>query len=187
MSRDELIDALHEQTRNAASLLALNGHALDGDDRALLFNLFSPLVTDLATARRELDEARAERDEWAGVARTRDRQLQAAEARLSEALAVLRAKLSSAERALDALRAERFDPERNEITLWGVRYSCDLFQHLGVAPVGALVRIEKRDGEVLTLRLLAPESSPSGTPHRCGPDCAGEDHASFTPPEGQGA
>jgi hypothetical protein len=51
-----------------------------------------------------------------------------------------------------ALRAERFDPARRDVTICGVRYSIALFEHLGLGEVGEWLRIEKREGETLTLR-----------------------------------
>lgn len=63
--------------------------------------------------------------------------------------------MTEQEALFSALHAERFDPFRNEVTIFGVRYSIDLFRHLGVAKLGDWVRIEKREGEVLTLRLAS--------------------------------
>ena len=70
-------------------------------------------------------------------------------------------RLGEREAIIAALQAERFDPDRNEVTIRGVRYSIDLFDHLGVTPVGEWIRIEKREGETLTLRRASAPDWPA--------------------------
>jgi hypothetical protein len=74
---------------------------------------------------------------------------------LSHAVIALLAEREEREALITALHAERFDPTRNEVTIHGVRYSIGLFEHLGVAPPGEWIRIEKREGETLTLRRVS--------------------------------
>ncbi len=80
---------------------------------------------------------------------------------VARALPALLAEREQREALLSALKAERFDPQRNEVTICGVRYAIKLFEHLGAAPVGEWVRIEKREGETLTLRRAAAPDWPS--------------------------
>jgi hypothetical protein len=74
---------------------------------------------------------------------------------LSHAVIALLAEREEREALITALHAERFDPTRNEVTIHGVRYSIDLFAHLGILPPGEWIRIEKREGETLTLRRVS--------------------------------
>jgi hypothetical protein len=43
------------------------------------------------------------------------------------------------------------DLESHVITLYGVRYALELFEHIGVGPVGTWLRIVKREDGVVTL------------------------------------
>lgn len=48
-----------------------------------------------------------------------------------------------------------YDPVTDSIMIEGIRYAGDLLRGLGrLVPVGSVVRIEKRDDDVLTLRTL---------------------------------
>ncbi len=76
-----------------------------------------------------------------------------------DAVRALLAERKEREALLSALKAERFDPQRNEVTICGVRYAISMFERLGVAPVGEWVEVVKRDGETVTLRLLHREKA----------------------------
>lgn len=66
----------------------------------------------------------------------------------------------------ESLKAERdamLDPDEpiidevtDTITLYGVRYSRKVFRTLGLGPIGTLLRMEKRDDGIVTLRTYEP-------------------------------
>ena len=49
---------------------------------------------------------------------------------------------------------ESYDPVADVATIHGVKYSGELFRHLGLGPVGSAIRIVSRDDGVVTLKKL---------------------------------
>jgi hypothetical protein len=45
------------------------------------------------------------------------------------------------------------------LTLYGIRYAIELFEHIGVGPVGSCIEIVSRDDGVVTLKRLPNETS----------------------------
>lgn len=59
---------------------------------------------------------------------------------------------------MTALKIEQ-DEDRDLVTIEGIRYSRELFRSLGIAPVGAVLRIESREDGVLTVTRLPEHES----------------------------
>lgn len=57
------------------------------------------------------------------------------------------------------------DDERT-IVIYGVRYSMAIFQHLGLGPVGSIIKIVGRDGDSVALQKL---DDPCWCPYCGGP------------------
>ena len=51
-----------------------------------------------------------------------------------------------------------YHPDSDVLTINGVHYAAEVFRSLGVLPVGSLVRIENREGGVLTLYKVGEQS-----------------------------